>query len=1091
MTDYFLWEVILNGDSATPTRVVDGVVQAVAPTNAEQKLAKNNELKARGTLLMALPNKHQLKFNIYKDAKSLMEAIEKRFGGNKETKKVHKTLLKQQYENFTGTSSESLDQIHDRLQNLISQLKILVDFEDQTLDDLFKNLKIYEAEVKSSSSTSHNTQNIAFVSSNNIDSTNELVSAVPSVSAANNEDLKQIDADDLEEMDLKWQMAMLTMGAMRRGNFTRECRSPRDTRNKDTQRRTFPVETFTSNALVSQCDGVEDESEGEPMPTQKEPSFVQTSEHVKTPRTSVKPDCDYYEKKMVQKLVWNHAMRINHQHSTRMTHPHTNRHVVPTAVLTRSRLVPLNAASPVTTAFPHPTMTSPQPVKHGVNKAHSPIKRPINHRPTPKHRNFHKTVTTVKLCEMKRIKREFTVSRTPQQNGVVERKNWTLIEAAKTMLADSLLHIPFWAEAVNTACYVQNRVLVTKPHNTTPYELLLGRTPSIGFMRPFGFVTILNTLDPLGKFDGKVDEGFLVGYSVNSKAFRGTNLILVQVSKEILMQVFDVAFDVKENESEVHDSPSSSDKTKKHDEKTNRKAKGKCLVDLSTGVRNSSDEFEDFSSNSTNRVNAASAPVTAVGPNLTNSTNSFNAASPSDNAVSPTFEIDNEEDIGVEADFSNLETSITVSPIPTTRVHKDHHVTQIIYDLTSAPQTRSMARMKEGIDYEEVFAPVARIKAIRLFLAYASFMGFMELCKAFEKLMKDKFQMSSIGELTFFLGLQVKQKDDGIFISQNKYVAKILRKFGLTDGKSASTPIDTEKPLLKDHDGENVDVHIYRSMIGSLMYLTSSRIDIMFAICACARFQVTPKVSHLHVVKRIFRKSTIGGCQFLGCRLISWQCKKKTIVATSSTEAEYVAAASCCAQCALMVNPPIYVSCIKQFWASVTVKKTNDVVKLQDLIDRKKVVITEDTIQQDLQLDDAGGVECLPNEEIFTKLARMRYEKPPPKGLPGMNLVLLWPRLSSALQQYTSPALTQKVFANMKRIGKGFSGVETLLFDTMLVQPQVEDVAEIEEDEDDNEVPAAPTPPSPTLATTPPPPQQKHIPSPPQAQPAQSSSPLQ
>ncbi|GJU23033.1 retrovirus-related pol polyprotein from transposon TNT 1-94 [Tanacetum coccineum] len=128
------------------------------------------------------------------------------------------------------------------------------------------------------------------------------------------------------------------------------------------------------------------------------------------------------------------------------------------------------------------------------------------------------------FCGMKGIKREFSVARTPQQNGVAKRKNRTLIEAARTMLADSLLPTTFWAEAVNTACYVQNRVLVTKPHNKTPYELLLGRPPSISFMRPFGCpVTILNTLDPLGKFDGKADEGFLVGYSINSKAFRVFN----------------------------------------------------------------------------------------------------------------------------------------------------------------------------------------------------------------------------------------------------------------------------------------------------------------------------------------------------------------------------------------------------------------------------------------------------------------------------------------------------------------------------------------------------------------------------------------
>ncbi|GJY56587.1 putative ribonuclease H-like domain-containing protein [Tanacetum coccineum] len=128
------------------------------------------------------------------------------------------------------------------------------------------------------------------------------------------------------------------------------------------------------------------------------------------------------------------------------------------------------------------------------------------------------------FCGLKGIKREFSVARTPQQNGVAERKNMTLIEAARTMLADSLLPTVFWAEAVNTACYVLNRVLVIKPHNKTPYELIFGRPPSISFMRPFGCpVTILNTLDPLGKFDGKAEEGFLVGYSVNSKAFKVFN----------------------------------------------------------------------------------------------------------------------------------------------------------------------------------------------------------------------------------------------------------------------------------------------------------------------------------------------------------------------------------------------------------------------------------------------------------------------------------------------------------------------------------------------------------------------------------------
>nr|GEW57482.1 hypothetical protein [Tanacetum cinerariifolium] len=194
MTDYSLWEAILNGDSPVPTRIIKGVVQPLAPTTAEQKLARKNELKARGTLLMALPNKHQLKFNSHKDAKTLMEAIEKRFGRNTETKKVQKTLLKQQFENFSGSSSEGLDQIHDRLQKLVSQLEIhgvslsqedvnlkffrslpskwkthtliwrnKTNLEDKSLDDLFNSLKIYESEVKHSSSLVTESLNLAFV----------------------------------------------------------------------------------------------------------------------------------------------------------------------------------------------------------------------------------------------------------------------------------------------------------------------------------------------------------------------------------------------------------------------------------------------------------------------------------------------------------------------------------------------------------------------------------------------------------------------------------------------------------------------------------------------------------------------------------------------------------------------------------------------------------------------------------------------------------------------------------------------------------------------------------------------------------------
>nr|GEV39358.1 hypothetical protein [Tanacetum cinerariifolium] len=415
------------------------------------------------------------------------------------------------------------------------------------------------------------------------------------------------------------------------------------------------------------------------------------------------------------------------------------------------------------------------------------------------------------------------------------------------------------AEALNTACYVQNRVLVTKPQNKTPYELLHGRTPSIGFMRHFGcLATILNTLDSLGKFDRKVDEGFLVGYFVSSKAFRNTD-------GDAAFEVKEPEFERRKPESEVYVSPSSSAQSKKHDDKTNTNT---FSADVHSNAIVSPTHGKSLYVDSSKLLDDLDMPE------LEDITYS-----------------DDEYDVGVEADFNNLETSITVSPIPTTRVHKDHLVTQIIGDLSLATQTRSMtmvakdqgglyqinnddfhtctkwvfnnkkdergivvrnkARLvaqghtqEEGIDYEEVFAPVVRIEVIRtieeevyvyqplgfkdpdypdkVYKVVKALYGLHQALRAWYEtlanyLLDNGFQRGKIdqtlfikrrkGELTFFLGLQVKQKKDVIFISQDKYVAEVLRKFGLTDGKSAITPIDIEKPLLKDPDSEDVDVH--------------------------------------------------------------------------------------------------------------------------------------------------------------------------------------------------------------------------------------------------------------------------------------------
>nr|GEX42910.1 hypothetical protein [Tanacetum cinerariifolium]GEX67962.1 hypothetical protein [Tanacetum cinerariifolium] len=946
----------------------------------EQNLAKKNELKARGTLLMALPDKHQLKFNIHKDNKSLMEAIKKRF-----------------------------------------------------------------------------------------------------------RDLKQIDPDDLKEMDLKWKMAMLTMRAMRYHVvpplYNRAFMHPKHDL----------VFTDASNTSESVANVFNVESS--------------TNKPSKDMSKTLRPDAPIIED-------W----------------------ISDSEDETEIESVPKQRA----------------PNKHVVNKAHSPVRRPINQRPATKNSNFNKKVTTVKVNKV-------TVVQGKIKTGKLDFDDVYFIK-----------ELMFNLFSVSQMCYKKNNDLFTDTECvvlSSDYKLpdenhVLLRVPRENNMYnvdlknfvPLGDLTCIfakDTLDEsnlwhwrLGHISVKTMNKLVKGNLVRdlpSKIFENNHTCVAcqkgKQHKGSYNDVADAAFDDKENENDVHVSANESDKSDntKYDEKAKRDDKGKSHVDSPTGVRDLRDEFKEFSFNNINKVNAVSAAVTAAGLNPTNSTNSFNTASPSDTIVSLNFGIarkssfedpskypddpempelkdivysDDEKDVGAEADLSNLETNILVSHIPTNRVHKDHLVNQIIGDLNSAPQIRSMIRMvkeqepkkvhqelkdlswieamqeellqfklqkghtqEEGIDYDKVFAPVARIEAIRLFLAYASFMGFLvvkalyglhqdpkawyeilanyllengfqrgkidktlfiknqkgdillvqvyvddiifrstnkEQCKAFEKLMKDKFQMSSLGELTFFLELQVKQKDDGIFISQDKYVAEILRKFGFTYVKSASTPIETEKPLLKDPNGEDVDVHIYRSMIGSLMYLTSSRPDIMFAVWACARFQVTLKVSHFYAVKRIFRclkgklhlglwyprdslfnlvaysdsnyarasldrKSTIGGYQFLVTTAV--------VQLNTFDEKDGIRVTAGDLKLMLLGNLLLLFGLTKVGAVNLMllVKKVNDIIQLHALINGKKVIVSEAIIRKDLHLDDANGVEYLPTDEIFMELARMGYEKPPPK----------------------------------------------------------------------------------------------------------------
>nr|GFA00721.1 hypothetical protein [Tanacetum cinerariifolium] len=405
-------------------------------------------------------------------------------------------------------------------------------------------------------------------------------------------------------------------------------------------------------------------------------------------------------------------------------------------------------------------------------------------------------------------------------------------------------------------------------------------------MRPFGCpVTILNTIDHLGKFVGKADEGFFVGYSLNSKAFKVFNSRTRIIEENLHIRFSEIAPNVVHSLMVLQISNDdgfkpSSDNGKKVDEDSRKE--NEC-----------NDQEKEDNVNSTNNVNTVSSTVNVVGTNEDNEL-PFDPNMHALEDVSTFNFLSDDEDDGAMADMKNLDITIQLSFIPTTRIHKDHPLDQVIGDLQTSIQTRKMSKNLEEH-------------------------GFI------------RFEDPDFPDRVYKVEKALYGLHQALGACQDKYVAEILKKYGFTKVKTASTPMETQNPLLKDEGGEEVDVYMYRSMIGSLMYLTSLRPDIMFAVCACARYQVNPKVSHLHAVKMIFRnlkgqpkiglwylkdslfdlvaytdsdyagvgldrKSTTRVCQFCGYRLLSWQFKKQTVVLNSTTEAEYVAALSCYGQ---------------------------------------------------------------------------------------------------------------------------------------------------------------------------------------------------
>ncbi|GJT96904.1 putative ribonuclease H-like domain-containing protein [Tanacetum coccineum] len=459
------------------------------------------------------------------------------------------------------------------------------------------------------------------------------------------------------------------------------------------------------------------------------------------------------------------------------------------------------------------------------------------------------------FCEMKGIKREFSLARTPQQNEVAESKNMRLIEAARTMLADSKLPTTFWAKVVNTACLKL-------------YETI------------WCPVTILNTIDHLDALTKSMNYKLVVvgnqsNGNASTKACDDASKARVEtVPKQdyILLPLWtqDPSFSFSPKSS-----PDVGFKPLGEEENKDTKDSGNESEVPSTKEPRVDQEKEN-DDNSTNNINTVSSTINAT--SIKNNVADNNEASPFD--VPDDLNMPDLEDIGifsdaedddVEADMTNLDIHIPVSPIPITRIHKDHPVAQIFGDIHSTPQTRRMSKIVTEHGFALMDLPHGK-RAIGTKWVYRNKKderGIMIRNKTRLK-RKSVYQPSGFEDPDFtdkvykiekaLYGLHQAPRAwvKGDILLVQLYVDDIIfgstkKKFGISTVKTGSTPMETLKPLMKDENAEDVDVYLYRSMIGSLMYLTSSRPDIVFDVRACARFHVTPNVSHLHAVKRIFR----------------------------------------------------------------------------------------------------------------------------------------------------------------------------------------------------------------------------------------------